>query len=95
MGATASVDNTLTGEIVEFPTPTSDSGPYGIAVDPDGDLWFTEARGHQIGRITPSGAITEFPIPTPNSSPFSIVAGPDGNLWFTEMNASKIGRFRR
>ena len=58
---------------------------------PDGNLWFNENAGNQIGRMTPDGAITEFPIPTPNSSAVGIVYAADGNLWFTEYSG-RIGR---
>jgi streptogramin lyase len=61
--------------------------PFGITAGPDGNLWFTEERGNQIGRITPAGTVTEFPIPNGNSQPAGITAGPDGNLWFTEQFA--------
>jgi streptogramin lyase len=78
--------------IVEVPIPTPSAIPLGITTGPDGNLWFTEAGGNKIGRITPAGIITEFTIPTPNSSPFGITLGPDQNLWFTEANGNKIGR---
>jgi virginiamycin B lyase len=84
------------GVITEFPlptptSPTATSLPSDITSGPDGNLWFTEQDGNQIGRITPQGVITEFPLPIPNSSPHGITSGPDGNLWFTEA-AEKIGR---
>ncbi len=66
--------------------------PGGIAVGPDGNLWFTEYNDNRIGRITPSGSVTEFLIPTAYSQPWTIAAGPDGNLWFTEHESGKIGR---
>ena len=76
-----------------IPAPFLGSLPEGIAAGPDGNLWFAETNGNQIGRITTSGPITEFPIPTADSRPDGITAGPDGNLWFTEENpANKIGR---
>jgi len=75
-----------------FPVPVQYSGPQGITVGPDGNLWFTEAQNNNVGRITPAGVITEFPVPTANGSPFGIVAGSDGNLWFTERLGQKIGR---
>jgi len=78
--------------ITELRVPTANSQPGGIAAGPDGNLWFTEAQGNQIGRLTPSGSITEFRVPTANSSPEGIVAGPDGNLWFTEAQGKRIGR---
>jgi virginiamycin B lyase len=58
----------------------------------DGNLWFTEADGNKIGRITPTGTITEFPVPTAVGYPTGITAGPDGNLWFVESMSNKIGR---
>src|SRR2546421_5960200 len=78
--------------ITEFPTLTSNTNPTGITTGPDGNLWFTEALGNQIGRITPGGAITEFKIPTDDAYPFSITTGPDRNLWFTEQDVGQIGR---
>ena len=80
--------------ITEFPIPTANSFPYGIAAGPDGNLWFTEISGlaNKIGRITTAGVVTEFPIPTAGSNPQGIAAGPDGNLWFTESSANQIGR---
>ena len=68
------------GVIKEFPLPPN-SGPYGIATSPDGNLWFTETG--RIARITPSGTVTTIPVQLHND-PLNIVAGPDGALWFTE-----------
>jgi len=65
----------------------------GISAGADGNLWFAEENGNQIGRITTTGAITEFPIPTSGALPRYITSGPDGNLWFTERgSAGKIGK---
>jgi serine/threonine protein kinase len=90
---TASIQASPTaGSISEFPVPTANCFPEGIAAGPDGNLWFTEEYGNKIGRISPSGTITEFPIPTAQSSPAGITAGPGGNLWFTENHGNKIGR---
>ncbi len=86
----AALTGTLHGQVaIEFPIPTADSLPIGIAAGPDGALWFTESAGNKIGRITTAGSITEFPIPTTGGANL-ITAGPDGNLWFTASN--KIGR---
>jgi virginiamycin B lyase len=90
------------GEIVEFPIPTPNSGPLGIAADwRTGAVWFTEFNANKIGRITPDGVVKEFSIPTPSSGPVGIVSVPgtlqvDGSLsswvWFSESNANQIGR---
>ncbi len=90
--ALASGAQATPGQITEFPTPTRDSDPMGIAAGPEGNLWFTESGGNKIGRITPGGQITEFPLPSAESRPDGITAGPDENLWFTESGGNKIGR---
>ena len=81
----------------EFSVPTANALPAGIALGPDGNLWFSEVSdtANQIGRITPAGVVTEFSIPSGASEPLGIVAGPDGNVWFTEMSpyhGNGIGR---
>src|SRR5947209_6402935 len=73
----------------EFSIPTPDTSPFGIAAGPDGNLWFIEYFGNQIGRITPKGAITEFPIPSPKGNLFGIAPGPDGAMWFTEAKGTR------
>ena len=71
---------------------TAGSFPVGITAGPDGNLWFTEAGGNRIGRITPAGVITEFSAGlTAGGGLDLITAGPDGNLWFTENCGNRIG----
>lgn len=70
---------------------TASSQPHGIALGPDGNLWFAEFTAGKIGRITPAGVVTEFSIPS-GAMPWGIAAGPDGALWFTEQAGGKIGR---
>src|SRR4029450_2533598 len=82
--------------ITEFPVPTANSNPFGIAPGPDGALWCTEVVANKIGRVTTAGSFTEFPVPGPAAPPGcrcslrGIAAGPDGALSFTEPAA--IGR---
>lgn len=78
------------GSMTRFPLPPGSFFPQGVALGPDGNVWFTASD--MIGKITPSGTITRFTPPTEASSPFDITAGADGNLWFTERNTGKIGR---
>jgi streptogramin lyase len=93
LAAPASALAAPAGSIRQFPTPSPNSRPAGIAPGPEGNMWFTEERENKIGRISLSGSpITEFSIPTPESEPTGITLGPDGNLWFTESGANKIGR---
>jgi virginiamycin B lyase len=41
----------LSGKIREFAVPTAGSLPIGITAGPDGNLWFTEFAGNQIGQL--------------------------------------------
>ena len=87
-----SVAGARAATVTEFSDGISlDSRPLGITAGPDGNMWFTEHDGDQIGRITPSGTVTEFEI-SAGSGPTAITSGPDGNLWFTESDAGRIGR---
>jgi uncharacterized repeat protein (TIGR01451 family) len=76
---------TTSGSITEFGVPTA---PGGLALGPDGNLWFTETG--KIGRMTPDGSFTEFAVDGGSGHPSSIASGPDGNLWFNDRG--KIGR---
>ena len=70
--------------------------PVGIASGADGYLWFTDAAGNAIGRITTAGTISEFALPTPQSLPENIAPASGDAVWFTEpgMNGQtgKIGK---
>ncbi len=83
------------GTVTEYSIPASNSQPVGITSGPDGNLWFTESHGNNIGKMTTNGAVTEYPLPNAESEPEGITSGPDGNLWFTEFNSvygNRIGK---
>jgi streptogramin lyase len=79
--------------IQEIPIPTSSSGPLGITVGPDLNLWFTEAGVgvHQIGRYdNAAGQVTEFLIPS-GGTPQEITFDYNTNtVWFTEVAVNGI-----
>ena len=84
-----------TSGLTEFAIPSNSYAyPDQIAGGPDGNLWFTENIGSNIGQITPSGTITEFPDPANTGGPGTngIAAGPDGNLWFTTAAGNTVGK---
>ncbi len=100
---------TLSGHITQFhvpydptvPTePTTTAEPWDLTAGPDGAVWFTEAEGMQVGRITPSGSITQFHTPTTTQlfgrGLGGITTGPDHALWFAEGgNDGDEGRIAR
>jgi streptogramin lyase len=61
----------------------------GIAVGPDGALWFGGVPG-EVGRITTAGVVTELPVGS-GTTPDAITSGPDGALWFTG-SSDQVGR---
>lgn len=80
------------GDITEWPTIPGGS-PSGIAMGPDGALWFAERGADRIGRITTSGDVIEIPLPAGGGGgPTSIALGADGAMWFTERVTDSIGR---
>ena len=78
--------------ITEYPVLTAGGSPDVIVAGPDGNLWFTEQNGNNIGEVTPSGAVSEYPVPTADSQPGGIALGPDGNMWFTEVHTDQVGK---
>lgn len=42
---------TMQGEITEYPIPTQNAEPHGIASGPDGAIWFAE-ECNKIGRLS-------------------------------------------
>jgi streptogramin lyase len=70
------------------------SRPAGLAVGPDGNVWFMDPWSPTIGKMTPEGVLSEFPLPKqwPGAAAFqaSVAAWPDGNVWNTRGRA--IGR---
>ena len=68
---------------------------YGIAVAPEGSIWFTEPpEGGMIGKVdAKTGKVTKWACPTPSSYPRRIQVDLDGIVWFAEYTAGKIARF--
>ncbi len=84
------------GTITQVPVPTANSVPTAITAGNDGNIWFTEGKGNQIGRLLLSRlSISEYPTDTSNQGyGQGITVGPDNNIWFTEPVSSDnwIGR---
>ena len=88
---TTSSSSRTPGMIAEYPVPKASSAPDAITRGPDGNVWFTEDAGDQVGRITPAGVISEYHVPPPQDTLQSlagIVTGPDGNIWLTQASAT-------
>ena len=76
---------TTKGDVTDYViSPLPGHAAAGIALGPDGNIWFTEYDDCLIGRITPSGSITEFKLGG-RYLPYIVSAGPkgDSHMWFT------------
>ncbi len=91
---------TTEGALQEFPIPAAAGvaagefgapAPKGIAVGPEGDVWFTDPGDESVGRVTPAGAVSEFPIPAPAPASPGAIAAYGGRLWFTEAGLQALG----
>ena len=71
----------LSGTITEYSLTSPAGSPWGVALEPDGNIWFTDQSG-RVGKITTGGVITRYVIPGA-PTPHWITAGHDSNLWFT------------
>ena len=78
----------ISGAIIEFPIPTSNSNPSGLAVGPDGNLWFTEQNRAKIGIL--SGVSTGITAPSIAAvvNAASGVPGVAPNTWLTITGAN-------
>ncbi|MFZ6048425.1 lyase [Pseudomonas sp. CR3202] len=67
------------------------TGLEGIALDRDGDLWFTGQRGF-IGRFKPAtGSVEIWPAPG-GPGPDGITVTPSGEVWYANQHARHIAR---
>ncbi len=91
---------TADGRYTEYPLPTPDRQPQGIATGTDGGVWFAEESiaVNQIGHLSLDGTLAEYGQGiTDTTQPWRIAAGTDGNLWFTEIGqqppfTNRVGR---
>lgn len=86
------------GDIEEFPVPTANSEPTGIAVASNGDVWFAQRKGNRLARLSQAtGRIEEYLYTTPNAQ-FETVAlherstssGPVVEVWVTAPSLNQV-----
>src|SRR2546421_6476765 len=71
---------TSAGVATQYPTG---SGGFlsGMAVGPDGNLWFNEVDVFKVAKMTTGGALTEYTNPNgPSAQEVGIAAGPGGDM---------------
>jgi virginiamycin B lyase len=74
-----------------FMEPTGFSSPLFVALDADGNIWFTQPNSDAIGELNPQSGTWQQWLVTKGSMPFDIAVDKNGNIWFTELKTGKIG----
>jgi len=75
--------------VMEYPTGIDGADPYGVTAGSDGNVWFTDRAGNNVGHMSQSGSGVAT-VPVPRQHPSGIVHGRDGNLWVSM--ADGVGR---
>jgi virginiamycin B lyase len=85
--------NPDTREVRTFAAPRG-KGPYGIATDPDGEVWFGSLAGSYLGEVDrATGEVRVINTPTPGGGARRVWADSDGRLWITQWFAGSIARY--
>jgi len=82
-----------TGELKVVRTPTSNTYPYGIAVNSMGVPWYVDFRGNRVGSIDPvTMKIREYTLPDTAARPRRIAITTDDAIWYTDHERGYLGR---
>ena len=73
------------------------SAPNDLALDAQGNVWFTELNADRLGRLDPrTGLMQHYPLAAKRSvqtlNPYGVTVDPEGMVWFTELSNDRIGR---
>jgi virginiamycin B lyase len=84
-----------TGKVEEWPSPGGpESKPYGIAITPDGIVWYSESgvEPNTIVRFDPvRRSFARAPIPSGGGVVRNMAATADGRLFLAESGVNKVG----
>ncbi len=79
------------GVFTEYNVPTPNAGPDRVAIDANGNVWFSEFNVGKIAMIVTNGSpITEYPLPGPSAGPAGITVDAHGNVWVADWSNSRI-----
>ena len=85
--------DTQTGAMAVFDAPRG-AGPYGIALCPDGNLYFASLAGSYVGRIVKeTGGATVLSPPTTGQGARRVWCDSKSRVWVTEWNSGQLARY--
>jgi streptogramin lyase len=85
----------VTGQVTnEYPLAGAKS-PDAILEGIDGNFYFTDTLGDQIGQFKVKNLnVKFFAVPTANARPTAMTLGPDSEMYFTETGSDHLGQFK-
>jgi streptogramin lyase len=93
-GRLALFDPNTQSWVVTVSLPPGYGQPLFVAVDGNGDVWFTMPSTNAIAMYNPATAtVHQWPVPTPSAGPWDLAFDHQGKLWFTEHLVNKIASF--
>lgn len=75
--------------ITEFLTPSQQSLPQALDIDPKGNVWYVETAAGKIAVLRPDQTTSEYTVPN-GGQPFTPKVASDG-IWFTDSANHAIG----
>jgi virginiamycin B lyase len=82
------------GQFAFVPKGAASIEPLGLAVDPAGAVWFTEAPKQRIARMSVDGVVTSFDLTTPIARLGRLAAAADGSIWFAEGSLGSVTQLK-
>ena len=89
------------GSMTDYVTPNPKGGLHGITVDKNGQVWFNETTGMNLGRFDPKTAeFTRYAVDSKkeikeHAEGHTPVVDSQQNVWFTVINGTKLGKWDR
>ncbi|HXQ92564.1 MAG TPA: hypothetical protein VN739_06130 [Nitrososphaerales archaeon] len=81
--------NVETLTFTQYSIKTPASNPYEVALDSQGNAWFTEFTGDKLGVVMSNGTMKEYQIPITSSNPTGIAIDARTNrIWFNLLDTS-------
>ncbi len=69
--------------------------PYGVAVDPNGDVYVTEFSGNVVKKISPEGVVLDTISHASLNMPYGIASDADGNIYIANFGNDSITKMSR
>jgi len=88
-----------TGAFKDYVLPDPKADPHGLVVDGEGQVFWAEVQGFQLGRLDPkSGEMTRYPMDSSGENAgrgHTPIVDSQQNIWYTAIAGDMIGKWDR